>query len=443
MDDSTAISPPGQPASLERIATPVDKLEAALSESRAERDAAESAELATVDEQKPMMRIAGIKIGKRVRADLGNIDALAASIEDLGLLQPVVVSPGGKLVAGFRRLKAAKKLRWDRVAVHVAKGMDDVLQALKAERDENVCRKAMTPQEAVESGDAIEGVIQEGAKAAQRKGKSADGKAGGRGKKKNLPKEKRKVSESADRSARETSAQLAEAGGMSRSTREKAVEGIEAAEDNPEAYDEFRVLMNDTGNVSRAHREVRRKKASEKPATAPPKGKYRVLYADPPWEYGNKPVHGAAVNHYPTMSIAKLCELPVEDMATTNAVLFLWTTSPLLEDVFRVIKAWGFKYKTQFIWDKVKHNMGHYNSVRHELLLICTRGSCLPDNKKLFDSVQSIERTKTHSEKPAGFRKIIETLYTHGRKIELFARSKQDGWTAWGNEVRRESEVAA
>jgi hypothetical protein len=85
-----------------------------------------------------------------------------------------------------------------------------------------------------------------------------------------------------------------------------------------------------------------------------------------------------------------------------------------------------------FVWDKIRHNMGHYNSVRCELLYICTRGSCRPDNLQLIDSVQSIERGK-HSEKPVEFYDIIETLYTHGRKLEMFARKRRDGWDAWGH----------
>ena len=79
--------------------------------------------------------------------------------------------------------------------------------------------------------------------------------------------------------------------------------------------------------------------------------------------------------------------------------------------------------------------MGHYNSVRHELLLVCTKGSCVPDERQLFDSVQSIERSDKHSEKPERFRVIIDTLYKYGNKIELFARKKVDGWEAFGNEL--------
>jgi N6-adenosine-specific RNA methylase IME4 len=104
-----------------------------------------------------------------------------------------------------------------------------------------------------------------------------------------------------------------------------------------------------------------------------------------------------------------------------------------LPEALEVAKAWGFTYKTTFIWDKIKHNMGHYNSVRHEVLLVCTKGACTPDVKRLFDSVVSEERTE-HSKKPNVFREIIETIYTYGNKIELFARETPEGWDVFGNQ---------
>jgi len=166
---------------------------------------------------------------------------------------------------------------------------------------------------------------------------------------------------------------------------------------------------------------------------------FRVIYADPAWSYNDKqntPNLGGASKHYDTMSINELCDLPVQKISEKDSVLFLWVTSPLLEDAFKVVQAWGFKYKSSFIWDKVKHNMGHYNSVRHEILLICTKGSCTPDNKILHDSVQSIERNDNHSEKPIEFINIIDELYSHGNKIELFCRNiKKSGWYGWGNEI--------
>lgn len=186
--------------------------------------------------------------------------------------------------------------------------------------------------------------------------------------------------------------------------------------------------------ITEARRQLQRRTVAEK--TPPmPKNTYRVIYADPPWKYGNQGLddYGHAERHYPAMSIAELCALDVRALADDDAVLFLWVTSPLLAECFAVVEAWGFTYKTSFVWDKVRHNFGHYNSVRHELLLVCTRGSCLPDTQTLFDSVQTIERTE-HSVKPDEFRKIIETLYTRGRRIELFARCEASGWERWGNE---------
>lgn len=161
--------------------------------------------------------------------------------------------------------------------------------------------------------------------------------------------------------------------------------------------------------------------------------KYRVIYADPPWSYNDKQDTaqlGGAVKHYPTMPLEDICAIPIP--AAKEAVLFLWTTSPMLEDAFKVINAWGFKYKSSFIWDKVAHAMGHYNSVRHEFLLIATRGSCTPDEPRLLDSVVSIERTE-HSRKPKEFRDMIDMLYPIGERLELFAREAAEGWDAWGN----------
>jgi N6-adenosine-specific RNA methylase IME4 len=190
-------------------------------------------------------------------------------------------------------------------------------------------------------------------------------------------------------------------------------------------------------------REQRHSGMSEAPPL--PTDKYRIWYADPPWRYSNSgvitnengnEVYPRALKHYPDMSIEELCSMGADIRAACepDAVLFLWVTSPLLEECFPVINAWGFQYKTSFVWDKVAHNFGHYNSVRHELLLVCVRGSCTPDNKTLYDSVLSIERTE-HSVKPEEFRRIIDDLYTWGRRIELFARRPVEGWEAWGNQA--------
>ena len=189
--------------------------------------------------------------------------------------------------------------------------------------------------------------------------------------------------------------------------------------------------------LSQARREVKAKEVTRRVSL--PDAKYRVLYADPPWSYHDKADAGAvqaggAERHYPSMSLAELCALPIPALCEPDAVLFLWVTSPMLCESFAVIKAWGFSYRASFIWDKVRHNMGHYNSVRHEFLLICVRGSCQPDVVKLFDSVVSEERT-THSKKPDTFRAIIDWLYPRGKRLELFARGAVQGWDTYGFEA--------
>jgi N6-adenosine-specific RNA methylase IME4 len=187
-----------------------------------------------------------------------------------------------------------------------------------------------------------------------------------------------------------------------------------------------------------AYRQMKKDEVADKVA-ALPDDIFSVIYADPPWKYGDgrtgdRMTATGAEHHYPTMSLEELKALGVPSLVADDSVLFLWATSPLLPDGLELAKAWGFTYKGAFIWDKVKHNLGHYNSVRHEFLLICTRGSCTPEHTQLFDSVQSIERAE-HSVKPEEFRRIIETLYPSGRKIELFRRGDTpEGWAAWGNE---------
>ena len=172
-----------------------------------------------------------------------------------------------------------------------------------------------------------------------------------------------------------------------------------------------------------------------------PDGQYRVIYADPPWSYGDKRntadgAYTGATSHYHDLTIPELCSLPVEQLAADDAVLFMWTTSPLLLECMPVIEAWGFKYKASIVWDKDSHNVGHYVSVRHELLLICTRGSCPRDCSELLPSVVKHKKSRTHSEKPEVFRQMIDQMYSDGPRIELFRRGDAPGgWSTWGNQA--------
>lgn len=180
--------------------------------------------------------------------------------------------------------------------------------------------------------------------------------------------------------------------------------------------------------------------SDNKKAAPKMEGVYQVIYADPPWQYTSGDQHTNETqetvigNHYPSMPLADICSLPVDEIADDDCVLFMWTTSPLLEDSFRVINDWGFSYKASMIWDKVKHNVGHYVSVRHELLLIATKGRP-PKVPKLVDSVYEEPRAR-HSKKPDYFASLISELYPDANRVELFRRGvAPDGWNVWGNEA--------
>lgn len=224
----------------------------------------------------------------------------------------------------------------------------------------------------------------------------------------------------------------------SKTNRGAVARGDLLAKERPDLAEAVRL---GTMRPAEAHRQMKKNQLAGKVAALPP-DKFTVIYADPPWEYNDKQGgsisenYGAAEKHYPSMSLAELKALDIPKLAAPDCVLWLWATASLLENALELARAWGFKYKAQFIWDKVRHNMGHYNSVRHEHLLICTKGSCTPQVSKLHDSVQTIERTE-HSRKPEEFRAIIDTLYPHGKRIELFCRGEAPGeWETWGNEAQ-------
>lgn len=164
--------------------------------------------------------------------------------------------------------------------------------------------------------------------------------------------------------------------------------------------------------------------------------KYPVIYADPPWRYEFAESETRAIeNQYPTMTLGDIKALPVSGMATDDAILFMWATSPKLEEAFEVIRAWGFTYRSSAIWVKNQLGMGYYFRQQHELLLVATRGSMpAPAPAARPRSVLTSDRTE-HSAKPAEFAQYIEAMYPTLPRVELFCRSPRDGWNVWGNQA--------
>ena len=178
--------------------------------------------------------------------------------------------------------------------------------------------------------------------------------------------------------------------------------------------------------------------------------KYKIIYADPAWKYQDKSKShgGAAESHYPCMSIKEICGLKVRDISEDNSVLLLWVTMPMLEEAFKVINAWGFKYKTcAFTWVKINKDgsiymgMGRHTRSNVEICLLATKGKGVSRITASIKNTHLHPKTK-HSEKPLLFKNLIQQLYGyHLPKIELFSRSKTEGWDVWGNEVESDIQL--
>jgi N6-adenosine-specific RNA methylase IME4 len=142
----------------------------------------------------------------------------------------------------------------------------------------------------------------------------------------------------------------------------------------------------------------------------------------------------APENHYPTLTLKEICAL--RPPAASSAVLFLWATVPMLPQALEVMHAWGFRYKSHFVWIKHRNGTGYWNRNRHELLLVGTRGRIPAPAPGTQWSSAIAAQAGRHSAKPPLYREIIETLFPTLPKLELFARGKPaPGWEAWGNEV--------
>ena len=191
--------------------------------------------------------------------------------------------------------------------------------------------------------------------------------------------------------------------------------------------------------AEKKERRVTRERELAGNIVALPEKKYGVIYADPEWKFqvysDNTGQDRAAGNHYPTSPTDEICARPVADIAAKDCVLFLCATAPMLPDALRVMEAWGFKYKSHLVWRKPHVGTGYWFRNGHELLLVGTRGKIpAPAPGTQFDSIINAPTTE-HSEKPDRFYEIIEAYFPNLPKIELNARRRREGWSAWGNEA--------
>ena len=181
-----------------------------------------------------------------------------------------------------------------------------------------------------------------------------------------------------------------------------------------------------------------------------PNRKYNIILADTPWHYRDRRNNhtrfcGGAIGHYPLMKTEEICNLDVGSITAENSALFLWATFPNLEESLKVMKAWGFEYKTLgFSWIKTnKKNgkpffgIGYYTKSNCEVCLLGIKGKLKPISNKVSSVI--ISPRKEHSKKPIEVRERIVELFGDLPRIELFARESAEGWDSWGNEIEGES----
>ena len=174
-------------------------------------------------------------------------------------------------------------------------------------------------------------------------------------------------------------------------------------------------------------------------------GNFQTILADPPWRFQNRtgkmaPEHKRLLR-YPTLEFEEIYELPVAQFATATSHLYLWVPNALLAEGLETMRRWGFTYKTNIVWFKIRKDggpdgrgVGFYFRNVTELVLFGIRGSMrtLSPGRRQVNALMTQKRE--HSRKPDEFYSIIESC-SPGPYFELFARYPRAGWTQWGNEV--------
>ena len=173
-----------------------------------------------------------------------------------------------------------------------------------------------------------------------------------------------------------------------------------------------------------------------------PTDKFKIIYADPPWTFKTWSSKGKAKSpKYDVMTIEDIKNLPVNNIADDDCVLFIWVTYPNLLEGLETIKRWGVKYKTcGFSWikknkkaDSLFWGLGYWTRANNEICLLATKGK----PKRVSRSVHQVvmDKIREHSRKPDCVRDRIVELCGDLPRIELFARQRTPGWDVWGNEV--------
>ena len=407
-------------------------------------------------------KIADIVVNDRKR-DLGDITALADSIREIGLINPITLRPDGTLNTGFHRLEACKLLGLEEIEATII-NLDD-LDAELAEIDENLIRNELHWTDRDRQFQRRKDIYET---------KHPETKQGAKGgwhnnKTDKLEMENISVSSSfaedtaskvgvTDRTIR-SSIQRAEA------FTDKQMEFLKQADFNkteatklarekePVREAIIHVIAESSGKVAdveTAKRHIRDEKREQqrdenrqliaKAQTieeALQMAKFSTIMIDPPWDWGDEGDNdqlGTARPNYGTIGIEELLELPVGNYADDNSHIYLWITNRSLPKGFRLLEKWGFRYVTCITWKKPNPGVGNYFRGQTEHILFGVRGFLSLKRRDVGTVFDAPRGRGGHSSKPIESYALVESC-SPGPYLELFARSNRWDWTSWGAEA--------
>ena len=224
---------------------------------------------------------------------------------------------------------------------------------------------------------------------------------------------------------------IASFAGISGRTLEKIQAIVEAAERRPRRFGQLIANMDRYGQIDATYRKLRQMiDEDHRLAVKPLKGKFRTIVIDPPWDHPKVPERARPA--YATMSQKELLALPVASWVDNPAHLYLWSTNAVLLDAFQLMDVWGFKYITMLTWVKPSFGMGSYFRTSTEHVLFGVRGHL---QTRVRNIGTHFTAPKTfHSAKPNFFYELVERA-SYPPYVDVFARKKRSGWTAWGNDI--------
>ncbi len=360
-----------------------------------------------------------------------------ASIDEVGLLNPITVTSDMRLVAGLHRLKACQKLGWKRIPATVLNL--DKAHAELVELDENVCRRELSVLERAEVL-ARKKRIYEAIYPQTRRG-VAGGKASGASRRGERTTDQMslvqhvasKMGVSTRTIAREIQIANAIPGDVRKALKGTAVEndktGLLKLSRLPVAKQQAVVERIESGEVSSVRRAMvlDATEALKKKRPRLPKGKYDVIVIDPPWSYDSPRTD------YPTMAHEDIQELPIRKLSAEDCILWLWTTNAFVHQAFHCLDAWEFEAKTLLTWTKSRPTPSNWLLNQTEHAVMAVRGKPIV-NLTTETTVLRAPR-RQHSRKPDEFYKLIEGLCPGRRRLDMCSRQRRRGWEVWGAEA--------